>query len=201
MTRCSHGHRVSSAKCGWRGKNSGLRPFAQDAMPIAEHQQSPAPRHASSGTSYADRITRAPARLTATDSTITPAISNSSIATPMRPHCKRVATPGEAGSELASSPRVQIVDDFRDTVGFTRERHRPIAFRAGLHGATKCHRRAVSCHIDRTRPHGIIERHLGFDFGRERGLVDRFFDLRCRNSRLLTNLAPRSRARSTVSEA
>ena len=42
--------------------------------------------------SDAVRIARAPARLTATDSAITPAISISSMTTPMRPQCKRAAS-------------------------------------------------------------------------------------------------------------
>ena len=80
------------------------------------------------------RIARAPARLTATDSAITLAISISSMTTPMRNARQPPAYP--VASKRESSPFVQIVDDFRDAVGVARERQCAITFRVGLHGAT-----------------------------------------------------------------
>jgi len=81
------------------------------------------------------RIARAPARLTATDSAITPAISISSMTTPMRINARRPPAYAVA-SKREPSPSVQIIDDFRDAVGVARERHCAITFRVGLHGAT-----------------------------------------------------------------
>ena len=80
-------------------------------------------------------IARAPARLTATESAITLAISISSMTTPKRINARQPPAYPVA-SKRESSPFVQIVDDFRDAVGVARERQCAITLRVGLHGAT-----------------------------------------------------------------